>query len=883
MSASNRFLLRKHRFVQAGAGTGKTHALVTQYLHLCAGLALDAQPVSPTHIVVLTFTDKAAYELQGRILARVNRLICSLQAGSAWQTEESELYATTQALQQTLPSLDWWYHVQQALYEAPIGTFHTFAQMVSRNHARVLGMDPSSRLLDETEAYTLQFQATCQTVRAGLQGRLSLIEPADTASLVAEYGFAGTPAFPALVESLMYVGNQQREGIGSLSEDPRLFLTAVWQEQQEILQQATQQLLGLAPRLSKASQELLWQEWFQQEIPAVPFSTSPEKLYATVTQWLLRHDTLSSLRAAPRSEAAAQLAEAKKQFRHSCKLLQALLTSLSAQTHVRTFTLLCESSRQAYQTAKQNQAAWDFTDLLQQALHILSQPALSVGPFRAVLVDESQDINALQAQLVRKLVWKQSPADTGLSLSIPGETKLYMVGDRKQSIYQFRGAHDALFQEMRAWFGEGQGEEETLALSYRATPALVSFGNAFFAHTFQHPLGDETEGPMRWDLTQDPIVSVRTDTPEGPVAEWVQAPSTVSPGISTEAALLALRLQQWAQEGHPWGDMVILLRRFTHVSTYAAKLREAGIPLSIVQARGLFQQPEIQDLAAALRLLLDPDDRWSWLVLLRSPFCACRDSTLFELHRLQIFSLSDWLSHTPKPSSLPADDAVRIERMAIRFHALRPSCYQVPASALLTLLCQEFQLWDIWKALPDGAQRENHAWQLIEYARQCEPEQSDVHSFVHRLNRIMDPHNPAPEPLSSEEVAVSSNAVRMMTIHQAKGLEFPMVAIPGCAQPERHSTARISYSARYGLGFSLKNHPHLADDFLHLQNERWHRAQTQAESLRLLYVAVTRAKNRVLFVGETPATAPCWRNWLEQFSRTAEGNQLQTLVLTPSF
>lgn len=882
MPPSDRFLLHQHRFVQAGAGTGKTHALVTQYLHLCAGLALDFRPVLPTDIVVLTFTEKAAYELRERILARITRLLHALQTDAPWQADEPALYATAQSLQKTLPPLTWWHQAQEALYDASIGTFHTFAHQLVTSHAVALGLDPTSQLLDESVAYTLYFQATCQTIRKGLQGLLPSVTANDTAALVAEYGFTGTSMAPALVENLIHVGTQQREGNASVQPDPSLLLTTAWQEAQQSLRQQTRHLLELAPTLSPASQSLLLQECFQQDIPHVPFSSSQELLDNIVGQWMLRHEILSSLRAPPRSETALLLAETKKHFRHSFETLQALKASVGMQSYARTFAALCENSKQAYQTAKQTRPAWDFTDLLQQALQVFSLPNEqgSLAPFRAVLVDESQDTNALQAQLVQQLVWKQTRHVEGAWPESTQETKLYMVGDRKQSIYQFRGAHGGLFQEMKTWFQERQGQEETLNRSYRATPALVSFTNAFFANAFQNHPQEFPSHATLWDPSVDSLVAARTNPTEGLVAEWVQAPHEMTPSLFTEAALLALRLQQWHQEGHPWSDMVILLRRFTHIRTYTAKLQEAGIPLAVFQSRGLFQQPEIQDMVAALRLLVDPTDRWSWLVLLRSPFCACRDSTLLQLQQQQIFSLSDWLHCHPKPSSLPTDDTARIERMALRLDALRPYGYQVPPSTLLTILCQEFQLWDIWQALPSGEQQARHAWQLIEYARQCEPEQRDVRSFVHRLNRIMDPEGLAPEPIPYEE-AGPCQGVRIMTIHQAKGLEFPMVAIPGCGQPERYPTARISYTPSYGVGFSRKNNQQAVHDFVFAQNERWHRAQVQAESLRLLYVAVTRAQHRVLFVGETHAAAPCWRHLLEKFSHSPEGHLLHSVVLTP--
>src|SRR4051794_2596840 len=175
---SERFLLRRDRVVQAGAGTGKTHALLTQYLHLCAGLSARPAPLEPRTLCALTFTDKAAGELRERLQRRTSAIVRAVaaapdasQIGAALlELKEDDLVHTAAALEQPLPGLELWEQILAQLPGAPIGTFHSFAASLLRRYAGIAGLDPDFTLLDEDSARALLVEASERVVLDALEG-----------------------------------------------------------------------------------------------------------------------------------------------------------------------------------------------------------------------------------------------------------------------------------------------------------------------------------------------------------------------------------------------------------------------------------------------------------------------------------------------------------------------------------------------------------------------------------------------------------------------------------------------------------------------------------------------------------------------------------------
>lgn len=203
---SERFYLRRHRVVNAGAGTGKTHALLTQYLHLISGLTVHGKPLSPVAVCALTFTEKAAGEMRERLLRRLREIAKALaqSAGPASLAAlEPDLQSSAQALSRELPPLRHYEAARAQLSGAPIGTFHSFASSLLRRHAIAAGLDPDFTLLDEEEARDLIEEASERIVLSALEGQYGETLAQDAAQLTAEYGFrGGAHAEGGLVEAL---------------------------------------------------------------------------------------------------------------------------------------------------------------------------------------------------------------------------------------------------------------------------------------------------------------------------------------------------------------------------------------------------------------------------------------------------------------------------------------------------------------------------------------------------------------------------------------------------------------------------------------------------------------------------------------------------------
>lgn len=899
MSDALRFALEKDRVVSAGAGTGKTYALVTQYLHLVAGLSAYRRPLEPRALAALTFTEKAAGEMRERVSRRAQQLARALagtaaaELGQKLAALEPELAESARALGLAVPGSEHWERIVSGLPAATIGTFHSFAAALLRRHAALLGIDPEFELLDEDTSHELLLEAAERAVLAALEPSASGAAAAELVQaaslLVSEFGFGGgTSGSTGLVDSLAWLYRQRsEEGLGAEGLAAPYDPARLERERERLrgaLSTELRDLAELIPTLSERSAERATELCaLRPELDAALASLSRLGGALPLTQRL--REGLRYLRV----PMAATLRTLSGE-------VGALFASAEAVPMARGLELLVAEVARGYQAAK-GPAGLDFQDLLLLSRNLLVEhPAIRGavrGRYAAVLVDEFQDTSPLQAQLLELLTAPEYAAsDESLPLLSQGG-RLFLVGDRKQSIYGFRGADVAAYQQIcERRLGAG-AQSETLSVSRRAEPPLLRFTNALFSRVFAAAgeSGGERAFAVVWDPGRDELAPVAAAAESAPIEPAVEIlrdspprdglakEGAVDDPFGREAALLARRILALHQSGTPFRDVAILLRRFTHLLRYTAALRLAGIPHYVVRGRGFYQAQEVLDLASALAVVDDPEDRLSLVALLRSPLVGLSDDSLGRLHLRNRLGLGPLLQFGP-PEGLPRDERERLELALVLLGGLLPTADALGPAQCLAALVEQTDLLAVLAADADGVQRVANVRRLIERARAFEERGGSLRAFVRLLRVSTDPALSGGEPERGEPAAAvateGEDVVRIMTVHQAKGLEFPVVIVAGCATGERSESLPIDYDREVGLGLKLYVGGERVETLAGKQVRTTARERSIAESARLFYVAATRAKRRLIFSGETrrgrrgERLSGTWRQHLEDFLR--DGN-----------
>ncbi len=903
MSDSLRFLLQNDRVVQAGAGTGKTHALLTQYLHLCAGLTAHRRKIPPQQICALTFTEKAAAEMRSKLVGRIHQICRQLSDGESLDSvavlreKEPALVETAEALGVDLPTAHDWEQALSSIGSATISTFHSFAASLLRRYAQVLGLDPDFALLDEDEA-TQRLRETCEELV------LSAIEDPSSVSddpslretmvrLLAELGFSsGSGGDGGLVEVLCQLHRQRAEegrpaeGIAAAYQ-PRQLLVDL-QEVRTRLSTTLHELGRHANELGEKSAEraILLDGLAHQLDEALHSLDDLTRCRQTLIQV---RDTIKGLRGPSGSKADPSLVQSVKDWRQdtydALDDLFALTISQKAAQLATGLEQLLTPLVTRFAKVKQEEAVLDFSDLLRLSRDLLADhPEVrhELGQrFAVFLVDEFQDTSPLQAELLTLLV-----GDEGHS---PG--RIYIVGDRKQSIYDFRGADVAAFATLCQRLVENGADEETLARSYRSLPGVLDHVNALFARVMQPPTGKMPDWFVRWDPERDPLSAQRSDQPAYPQVECLRTlptsesePTTPKqPAIVREAELLAQRLSALIDDGTPPGTIVVLLRRFTHLLHYTSALRRKRVPHYVVRGRGFFAAQEVLDLASLLRLIDDPTDLLALLAVLRSPLVGLSDESLTRLHlagRLSLLALTDEKpSNTDEPDPdelplpadlqlrLPADEMQRLQRFSALLRVLVAEADRLDPAQLLRLALDHSDYLAILAADRDGEQRLANVDRLLCRAQAYG---GKLRAFVRFVRLQTDPElirthgDPSDEP-AAQVLGEHDNVVRIMTVHQSKGLEFPTVIVAGCTTRERGDVPQVVYDRDLGLGLSVYEEGERCASLAQRRITTRRKLRAKAESARLFYVAATRAKDRLIWLGETDrSVSGTWRQAIDE-------------------
>ncbi len=843
---------RGNVLVMAGAGTGKTKTLVDRCLN-----CLEHDGAQIDELLIVTFTEAAAAEMRQRlrraIEARTQAEICNLQPATC----------------------NFWLEQLARFDLAHIGTLHSFCLRLVREHFYELGLDPQLAILDEGETHQLASETLAEQFTAHYEGKKDF--SAAVQELIQIQGGGRDENIRQLILRLHHYSQARPNAANWLAQQCEKFSTAEPAEWQCWLLAAIQdwraewlpvleslsgenvkaaELTGILSRLKKDFTRKLAAEILDQIISADG-------------NWPAKRKTVL------RKPIEDLFDEAN--FLHSLAAIKNHTDPLAedwswVRGQMATLLKLAEEFTELFSKRKLAEGAIDFHDLEQFALKLLwdflgDKPTVTADSWRAklkfIFVDEYQDINAAQDKIITSL----------------SNGNRFLVGDVKQSIYRFRLADPQIFRDYaQSWRGEN-GQTIPLAENFRSREGLLNFVNSVCGLVMRAEIGGvnyDADAQLKFGApTAREQFSIKNDA--GPRAELlVRFKSGREDGdgelaglddAQREARLVAWRLKKMVADKHEifddagkkfrpveWRDIAILLRSPRGKSEiFAKEFERAGIPLAVT--RGVFfQRAEILDLLNLLRLLDNPLQDVPCIAVLRSPLVGLSLDQLAEI-RLAAREKHFWTALVRSQNEMSVKTSVFLER----FFRWRKSVKQISLSQCLEEILAETFYADWMRAQPRGAQRAANVASFLQLAQSFD--QFQRQGLFRFLKFIEAQENAEAEP---EVSAATENAVRLMSIHKSKGLEFPVVVLPDLAKNfnVQDLSGEIIFDEEFGLCPKVKppssgrRYPSLP----HWLAQRRQQHELRGEELRLLYVALTRARDNLILT-----TSVTEKNWDEKW------------------
>ena len=734
--------------VVAGPGSGKTTVLVEYFRRL-----VEAE-VDPLRILAITFTEKAASNMRGKLAKAFG--------------DDSV--------------------VRAKLERAWVSTVHGFCARLLRENAVFAGVDPEFRVLDATEAWRMQQITLRATIDALLEER-----PREMRKLIralSDFEFE---------QSVLNAYDTMR-GAGTRVEELSEFPMPPDDAMQQI--RTTLAAVCVADFSGWNAKQREYLDGVKEATERVLSAAGPLDALRAI------HAFDCNLNKCKRGSAANELLKVLKEQMPTARSGQ--ITALYGVERALLLTLM-QRFDAGYRAAKRQASGLDFSDLEEYTVRLLTDHhearARLQQQFEHILMDEFQDTNGQQARLIELI----RPPD-----------RFYAVGDINQSIFGFRHAdpegfrnyHDSIARERRL---------VNLVDNFRSRAEILSAVETVTAGT-----------PGIVDRT---LVAGRKfdDAP----AHSVEVAVAAEPEI--EAAWIARRILEL--EGVSFQDIAVLVRNTEVIPLMTDAFDAAGIPYVVNRGRGFHNSREVNDLTHLLRVIANPQDEISLAVVLRSPLVNVSDEALVRLKRGGKGLASLW---RVEAAEFGPDDFAKLARFRDRLQEWRRR--------------REYATFDrlLLSAVDDcGYEPSPNLDKFLALARDAASRLS-LDEFLTELEIVRE-ENPREADAPPEDAA---NAVKIMTVHSAKGLEFPVVFVAAMHKGIDSSVPAVAFSRHHGLGAKWRNPAtgRSKSDLFHAALTRELAAREERESNRLLYVAMTRAeKLLVLSFAQRKGASP--KNW----------------------
>lgn len=805
--------------VTAGAGSGKTRTLVARYISLLA------DGLQPDKVVAITFTDKAANEMRARVRSAIRTQVVHADQ------REDQLF---------------WIGLEQQIDAARIGTIHSLCAEILRNHPAQAKIDPLFDVLDEGEATILLAEAV----------ETALVNISLEVKFLPLFELLRVTSLENMLTQMMKKRLELQTWLTSVFSFDRFVKTALepFMTQDE-MGSCVQELKSFSPQALESDTTPKGVEQVQNFLSAwkqieAAWGTG-DYLNCLQTMILIRYQILSRLDGGKNSDSKMHLTSWRGVYDEILGWIGKDFNPELEEKIAKAMPLLKDAftiTLDLYNQYLSNRRALDFDDLENKALSLLKQPEIArkwQEKVQALLVDEFQDTNQRQRQLIEALTAEN-----------PGG--LFVVGDTRQSIYRFRGADVTVFKEVQDRTKQMGGLVSDLSVSHRTHPGLMRATDAILG-----PIMGTQEDPTRpFHVPFTKMVAMRDDMPYGLQKPYLElligAGSDSEEGRLLAANLLAEKLIVFKQVGEikDWKDVALLFRASGAFPVYEQAFEAAGIPYVTIAGSGFYDRPEIRDILNLLRTLADPWDDLAMIGFLRSPAVGMSDRGITQLRWSQTESeplpfrqaLKQDTSYLTNEDQQAAGFALTIFS---EFEALTGT---VPVAALLQRLIEKTHYRVILAGTADRGWRNIEKLLMDAY----ESHQTSVHAYLEYVQKIRDTG-----VREGEAAGAAEDALQLMTIHKSKGLEFPWVILADAGR--RANVKKDSWLVVddwLAINSDREDYSSLLSRYLKKQDGE----KEEAETRRLFYVALTRAKDKLIVSGHFSQTKEKYtvNGWLKE-------------------
>ena len=834
--------------VRAGAGSGKTGVLVSRIMYL-----IESGDATLDRIVAITFTEKAALEMKARL-----RAACRDRAPK----DDSE-------------KLTFWRTVERSVSSARISTIHAFCAGLLREHALHLGGDPDFAMLEEADSHLLRRDAAQQELLRLLQA-----DDEDAALIAGELGFE--MAMSAM-RTLLRNGSEAGRAVARMGDLSVQDVRRAWGDIEASTKARALHFFHADPRPSELRDALMALGGCCNDA-----EDGREQLRRSIISEIESLDALADYDAIPALHARLKKRAAKAD--KACwspesaadqvlALRKRLVTlveeycwkSLPEEDEARAVELTAAFLRvygeiaSAYDSAKLSRVSHDFDDLIIRSRRILMEnPAIQHRVAKSMshlLIDEFQDTDGLQYDIAESLC------------AVEDGPALFVVGDAKQSIYLFRGAEVETFRDAE----DSSDDVVLLDENFRSLPNVLEFVNDFFADTGRLAAVEPEYGRLAAHRNTGDHARIEFLIPspiEGVTAlgDYRHAEADILASRLKEMVDQAITVGERGEDGEiqrpvQYGDMAILLRAMGEVHIYEQSLRRHGVPFTIVAGAGFYERQEIRDVRNLLSIIADPSDEIALLAFLRSPLAGLSDEALAQATGLltqETRSLSGFVASDAALSD--ADQQIRLERARRLLTDTRTRREWSAPNLLRFILAETGYEAMLLRQEFLGEQRAINVRKLVALAESFARTRSP--GLIQFLAYLDDIGKTEIREGDALELSHDRDAVTIMTIHQSKGLEFPVVAIADAGRSSA-SKSEGTVGRHRSLGIALRT---TDDDGKELEPAAWacinrmRKWQDRAESARMLYVAMTRARD-YLMIGGPAGGVRDGDSWMKGFDR----------------
>ncbi len=864
--------------VSAAAGSGKTAVLVQRIISMITD---GNHPMDVDELLVVTFTNAAAAEMRERVLAAIE---------DAVEKHPDDTHLLRQAA---------------LIHNAQITTVDSFCLHVVSDHFHRIDLEPGFRIADEGEL-TLMMEDVCDGVMEGFY------EKKDPDFLKFADGYSGAKSDRAICNMILklYRYSQSYPWPDEWLSTCAAQYDADSVEELEQKPWAADYLSYLHVRVADmaASYSEAYELTLQEDGPMAYEGVVKDDLRQLTalgecvhfSQW---HEALSAFdfKRLPGGK-QKNVSDEKKDFVKSARDdlkkfigdLQAkdfsenpemqLEILKSAKAAVEMLIRLTREFSAKFAAAKASKNILDFSDLEHFALRILvdektKEPTETAAEyrqkFREVMIDEYQDSNYVQEAIL-----------TAVSKLPEGGENLFMVGDVKQSIYRFRLARPELFVSKYETFSREDGKKQRIDLgkNFRSRGEVLDIVNDVFARIMGKDLGN-----VEYDEDAALYQGREFDEASGCEAECLMVDGAASGEDKkvTEGRVIAARIREMVENGElpgkTYGDVVVLTRSLEGWDrAFTTAFEEEGVPLIVSSRTGYFSASEVQTVLAFLRIIDNPCQDIPLASVMRSPMGGFSDEEMAGIRSVDggvpfyecvkraagevspIHGLAgDVVENEPVQddkgaSELPDELLRKTGEFWSRLADFRSRVPYTPIHSLIQQIYDETGYRDYVTAMPAGTQRRANLDMLLEKA--VAYEKTSYHGlfhFVRYIDRLMKYKVDYGE---AETAGEQENAVRLMTIHKSKGLEFPVVFVAGMGKQFNRMDERdaMVFHPEYGVGLKYCDPKRRIrqDTLIRRIFSLEVRKENAGEELRILYVAMTRAKEKLVLVGQRPIRFP---------------------------